>query len=49
MLSVREHSFSSETGNLTVSPVAGSLHSYPGETTAFSECLAVLQPNRRRY
>ena len=49
MLSVREHSFSSDTGNLTVAPIAGSLHSYLGETTAFSECLAALQLNRRRY
>lgn len=49
MLSVREYSFSSDTGNLTVSPVAGPLHSYLGETTAFSECLAALQLNRRRY
>lgn len=49
MLSVREHSFSSVTANLTVSPAASSLHSYLGETTAFSESLAALQPNRRRY
>ena len=31
------------------SPVAGPLRSYLGETTAFSECLAALQLNRRRY
>lgn len=49
MLSVREHSFSSETGNLTVFPVGGSQNRYLGETTAFSECLAALPLNRRCY
>lgn len=33
----------------SASPVAGPLRSYLGETTAFSECLAALQLNRRRY